>query len=594
MANFNIATGAGIYFAEDMGAKGDGTTDDAPAIQGAINAISAAGGGELRFGPKTYALGSKITLANGVSPKGILYQRPSNGVYAGGTRLLALGSHAGFVFNDAPLAAQPDAATISASRLTGASPENFLFDGFTRGVHIGDLYNSGTAYCNFKNLYAINYSEWGFYFENCSWFTRYENLFGTVSGVQGTGSLYFGASQTAYNNGNLSLANLFAQNLDYLMRGIVFESREGARFNDITCVGMQSNQPSAPIVSQAATTVSGSADITVTDGTKFPVGLPVSPDVNANGFRAWRIYFVVSQVGNVIQVSKNYGDTAFLPTGATAFNLRSFGFPCLEIIGELSSNSWIQPSTFMGLDLEGNATCQLLMQNARAHVAINTAFSTQGTTDIVLLAARSSQIDFASTASNFTCDIDDGTARQSTFNATVGSGNTDVTPQSLPRGMFYDGASQSGGIAINRYRSGAPKTSMPLDLMDGSGTLISLSGITEKTSIATGTALDNAGASPWIGVVSCVPGADMTVTMTLIGTVVQPNRLSHQGTPVTLSNDTTVAGVTVTVTTASGETFGKGSTKTSYVIPQYGSLSMVANTDGTNSWWIVTANNGAT
>ncbi len=47
----------------DYGAKGDGTTNDAPAIQAAINDLVGKGGGVLLFGAKTYRIASAITLS---------------------------------------------------------------------------------------------------------------------------------------------------------------------------------------------------------------------------------------------------------------------------------------------------------------------------------------------------------------------------------------------------------------------------------------------------------------------------------------------------------------------------------------------------
>jgi hypothetical protein len=51
-------------------AKGDGTTDDAPAIQAAINAASAAGGGTLYFPPGRYILNAQLNWASGVNAIG--------------------------------------------------------------------------------------------------------------------------------------------------------------------------------------------------------------------------------------------------------------------------------------------------------------------------------------------------------------------------------------------------------------------------------------------------------------------------------------------------------------------------------------------
>lgn len=47
----------------DFGAVGDGTTNDAPAIQAAINALGAAGG-TVNLGPRTYRLNSAITISS--------------------------------------------------------------------------------------------------------------------------------------------------------------------------------------------------------------------------------------------------------------------------------------------------------------------------------------------------------------------------------------------------------------------------------------------------------------------------------------------------------------------------------------------------
>lgn len=46
----------------DFGAVGDGTTNDAPAIQSAIDAMNAAGGGTLEFGPRSYRIASPIVV----------------------------------------------------------------------------------------------------------------------------------------------------------------------------------------------------------------------------------------------------------------------------------------------------------------------------------------------------------------------------------------------------------------------------------------------------------------------------------------------------------------------------------------------------
>lgn len=58
-----VLDGRGAHV-RDYGAKGDGVTDDAPAIQAAINALAAKKGGVLHFDARTYRLASAITIGN--------------------------------------------------------------------------------------------------------------------------------------------------------------------------------------------------------------------------------------------------------------------------------------------------------------------------------------------------------------------------------------------------------------------------------------------------------------------------------------------------------------------------------------------------
>ncbi|MEO3473409.1 glycosyl hydrolase family 28-related protein [Roseomonas sp. CAU 1739] len=50
------------YHVRDFGAVGDGTTNDAPAIQAAIDAMNAAGGGTLEFGARSYRIASPVVV----------------------------------------------------------------------------------------------------------------------------------------------------------------------------------------------------------------------------------------------------------------------------------------------------------------------------------------------------------------------------------------------------------------------------------------------------------------------------------------------------------------------------------------------------
>lgn len=51
------------YHVRDFGAVGNGVTDDGPAIQAAINAMAAAQGGVLMFGPRRYRVATAVTIS---------------------------------------------------------------------------------------------------------------------------------------------------------------------------------------------------------------------------------------------------------------------------------------------------------------------------------------------------------------------------------------------------------------------------------------------------------------------------------------------------------------------------------------------------
>ncbi len=373
MANFNIATGAGIYFAEDLGAKGNGSVDDAPAIQSAINAIAAAGGGELRFGPKTYALASKLTLASGVVMRGYkpAYQEGLN-VVAVGTVFKALdpGFYSAITYNDSDLSAALTYTETYNTVAYGLGVKGFALDGFKDSLRIGGTFNPGCFNSVFSDIITLNSTGWGAWFENFGFNTRIENISAHRFAAGGVGGLLFRGSSPAssYTFGNSILKNLFVagtQALTTNSKGLVFDVTPGANLNDLYCMGLQCNT-NGTLVTDTATITAATAAIAVTNAANFPIDKPISFQTTVGIlYKNW-IFFVVASdtTTNTIQVSEYYRGNVVTPSASGSATIQSHGFPAMQIAGQGPSLiGMIESSTFAGIDLEGTAETMLHLQN---------------------------------------------------------------------------------------------------------------------------------------------------------------------------------------------------------------------------------------
>jgi hypothetical protein len=128
---------------KDFGAVGDGVTNDTAAIQAAIDAVSAAGGGILTFEPKTY-------IVRNTSGLGCLIAKSNVSLIgAGASTVIKLGAAAGAC-----------ALLYSASAVSNIDIEGIVFDGNsavittqdTYGVRLENVTRLNVDNCVFQNL----------------------------------------------------------------------------------------------------------------------------------------------------------------------------------------------------------------------------------------------------------------------------------------------------------------------------------------------------------------------------------------------------------------------------------------------------------
>ena len=169
--------------------------------------------------------------------------------------------------------------------------------------------------------------------------------------------------------GNSSFSQLFNANngigsSSLVQRGIRFQCETGSNMNEVKVDAVQNNNSVVATQTQTGATTNGSADITVTDGTKYPLDAPVwfsSVGSNTTIYQDL-IYFVTSQIGNTIQVSASKGATAVVPNATGAITINAKGFCGLELASV--GNGYITSMSVKGIDVEANSSAQLLIQQA--------------------------------------------------------------------------------------------------------------------------------------------------------------------------------------------------------------------------------------
>lgn len=575
-----------------------GVNDDI-AIQAAINSLNA---GEVWLLEGDYYTTSMIVPKAGVRIRGSGYTVSTGIVLTGGTIIhSSAAAVATFGANTtdlgSPLGGQ---VAFDALFLPSISIRDLAIDTATYGLKFGALYNPGLFFSELHNLFIachVTATGWGVWLEN------YGNIdvrnLNVVPSGAGTfvGQMFLGASGTSnYNCGNASFRRIFSSS-GLGSRGIVFQARgTNTQLNDVNCFDIQSNVAGTKIT-QAATMTNASANIGVTDSTKFPVDMPVTFATTANGFTAYQTYYVVSSAANVIQIANKMRGAALNANNNTAVNIVTYGPHAIEAMALDSgvggyTGCFIQSIRFDGIDAEGISTAPIALQNGNFVADINTIFSGQGTVNASGLVARSA-VGAWRTGAALCVDLDSNSLQ---FQCAGASILTDTAPaafvQRAPYGVYYDRAVSTPKLNLSQS-SFFNASLQSQNESSGAAFLYPLEAMGQRVSRQSSTSL-----ALWAGIAATVVYTGSTAATWTLPTIQTGDGAAATGNtaglPFEIVNGASAA-VAITLNTGGTNKFGYGtSAKTSYSIPQGGSITVRAVWDGTNGFWAVLSINGAT
>lgn len=315
------------------------------------------------------------------------------------------------------------------------------------------------AYGRLKNLYAFGGSTKRTLFD----ITNYaQSEFERIYSFGGDGQ-YWGCNYPlgVFIPGNSDFRHLFNATNDtgssaLVQRGIRFQCEDGSNLNEVHAYNIQNNNGGVTTQTQTATTTAASADIAVTDGTQYPVDMPVwFSSIGSNTtLTANIIYFVTYQSGNTIRVSASKGAAAVTPDWSGSTTINTKGYPGLEVVAV--GTGYITSSQFDGLDLEGDAGTHLLLQQT-SH------------TEIGIVQCAADQAKWGVTGRTFsgilrnnfqktTSDLDKNCKAQWLGNRT---GTTAASQSYGGYGMWYD--ANADMVAISMHHDSAISGGIPVD-----------------------------------------------------------------------------------------------------------------------------------
>jgi len=330
------------------------------------NVIATIGRGDIYFDDADYVCSGPINWVPGIRMFGVPPTWNNSGnsntlddsrVFKSGTRFLGdyTGNYDCFTANNTDLGSPP--VGFSNTAVSNVHLRDCAIEGFRYPIKVGGVNNPGLFGSSLHNIWLTK-NTMPLELHN---FSRLDlsNLFCTdqTDGVDGGMRFVSSVAQGTFIPGK-SVFKQFQVHRRYLKnRGLRFEALAGCNLQGIEANKLEVSAYYQAAFTQNATYTSGSANITVTDGTQYLVGYAVVPTATQYGFIAGWTYFVTSVVGNVITLSNRInGLTNVLATGSgTVTNgLKTGGFPCMTMAAFDGVATGIDSCHFLGVTLAGS------------------------------------------------------------------------------------------------------------------------------------------------------------------------------------------------------------------------------------------------
>lgn len=424
------------------------------AIRAARSAAISAGGGVIYLPNANITLSSPIPCDSGIHWIGVPPQLSfstnipdSVWTLTGGSILTGNGTFSAFAGNNIDNASPP--SPFAASAINDFKVESIGFNNFKHAIEIGAKYQIGCVYSQFKNLYITNGPDFGLYVQNFM-----HCIFEQIIEYNQYHAGYFSCynDSTVLATGNSYFNRLHAINVDALSRGWVFEAKSPdgvakSQLGDCAITQLQYNRYNGTTISQSATFVNTSTNVTVTDGTKFAVGLPVTFTSSGNGFIANQIYVVLSVSGNVLTLGNSKNGSAIAANNNLGLTIISYGMPNVEIQGINGGSSEILGFNNLTLDIGGLSGATVWLENAiNSHIHLQTDGIPANVNTAVCV--RNSQASEIWSQTSTKIDMDANSSGVRFF------GGRDYCAEYSGVGLYNDSVRGTYGLTIGTFLSG--------------------------------------------------------------------------------------------------------------------------------------------